>query len=135
MIVCHEGLCEHGRAPLTSHVCDIPRRLKAMRPTLFVMIDVSTGRIEIHDSAQRGGTLACVLPYPKLDARALTYVQRYRRERLEETAREIDEHNARLERRAMADHLGRAADRTREAIAYLDRHSQIDRLPKELMDS
>ena len=106
-----------------------------MRPTLFVMIDVSTGRIEIHDSAQRGGTLACVLPYPELDARALTYVQRYRRERLEETAREIDEHNARLERRAMADHLGRAADRTREAIAYLDRHSQIDNLPRELIES
>lgn len=135
MIVCHEGLCEHGRAPLTSHVCDIPRRLKAMRPTLFVMIDVSSGRIEIHDSAQRGGTLACVLPYSELDARALTYVQRYRRERLAETAREIDEHNARMERQALAGHLGRAADRTREAIGYLSRHASIDRLPRELMES
>ena len=134
MIICHEGLCEHGRVPLTSHVCDIPRRLKAIIPTLFVMIDVFSGRIEIHDSAQRGGTLACVLPYPELDARALTYVQRYRRERLEETAREIDAYNERLERRALAGHLDRAADRTREAIAYLDRHSQIDRLPKELMN-
>lgn len=135
MIVCHEGLCEHGRVPLTSHVCDIPRRLKMIRPTLFVMVDVSSGRIEIHDSAQKGGTLACALPYPELDARALVYVQRYRRERLAETAREIDEYNARLERQAMAGHLGRAADRTREAIAYLSRHSQIDNLPGELMES
>ena len=135
MIVCHEGLCEHGRVPVTSHVCDIPLRLKMMIPTLFVMIDGTSGRIEIHDSAQRGGTLACVLPYPVLDTRALVYVRRYRRERLCETAREIEEHNARIERQALADHLNRAADRTREALSYMNRHTENDKLPKELMKS
>ena len=135
MIVCHEGRSGQGRVPLTSHVCDIPARLKAVIPTLFVMIDASSGRIEIHDSAQRGGTLCCVLPYPALDARALVYIRRYRRERLEETAREIDACNARLEEAALRAHLDRAADKTADALKYMSRHDQADSLPKELMNA
>ncbi len=133
MIFCREGVCSCGRIPLTSHALDIPQRLKEILPTAFIMLDRATGRYEIHDEAQTGGTLACVLPFDALDARTIGYVRRYRRERLEQTAREIDAHNERLERRAAEAHLDRAGEQMREALRYLSAHEQCSELPKEMM--
>ena len=133
-VYCREGEFAEGRIPVSSHVTDIPARLKAINPGWFVMLNARTQRFEIHDAAQPGGTLACVLPFDELDARAIEYARRYHVSRLHETAREIDEYNERLERAAQRDYLALAADKTREAISYLRRRTDTDTIPKELMN-
>ena len=134
-VYCREGEFAQGRIPVTSHVLDIPARLKAINPNWFVMLNTRTQRFEIHDAAQPEGTLCCALPFDALDARAVEYARRYHVSRLRETAREIDEYNERLAEAAQRDHLARAADRTREALTYLRRRTDTDTIPKELMTS
>ncbi len=134
-VICREGKYAENRIPVTSHALDIPARLKALRGSWFVMLNTRTQRFEIHDSAQSGGTLACVLPFDELDARTVAYARRYRVERLAETAREVDAFNERLEREAESAHLDRAADRTREALHYLRNKTDTDTIPKELIES
>ena len=133
-VFCREGEFAEGRIPVTSHVTDIPARLKAINPDWFVMLNARTQRFEIHDAAQPGGTMACALPFDALDGRALEYARRYHVSRLQETAREIDRHNQRLEEAARRDYLAAAADRTREALQYLRRRTDTDTIPKELMN-
>ena len=134
-VICREGEFAEGRIPVTSHATDIPARLKEIRPEYFIMLNTRTQRFEIHDAGQRDGTLACVLPFDALDARALEYARRYHVSRLAETAREIDDFNERLEREAQKRHLDRAADRTREALNYLKDRTDTDIIPKELIQS
>jgi len=134
-VICREGEFAAGRIPVTSHVTDIPARLKEIGPGYFVMFNARTQRFEIHDGTQAGGTLACVLPFEELDARALEYARRYHVSRLEETAREIDAHNERLEEAARAHFLDRAAEKTREAVSYLKNRADTDIIPKELIES
>ena len=134
-VYCREGEFAEGRIPVTSHVTDIPARLKAINPDWFVMLNARTQRFEIHDAAQPGGTMACALPFDALDGRALEYARRYHVSRLQETAREIDRHNQRLEEAARRDYLAAAADRTREALQYLRRRTDTDTIPKELIES
>ena len=133
-VFCREGEFAEGRIPVTSHVTDIPARLKAIHPRWFVMLNARTQRFEIHDAAQPDGTLACALPFDALDSRALEYARRYHVSRLSETAREVDRHNERLEEAARRDFLDAAADRTREALRYLRRRTDTDTIPKELMN-
>ncbi len=134
-VICREGEYARDRIPVTSNATDIPARLKALRGSWFVMLNTRTQRFEIHDSAQPGGTLACALPFDALDARAVAYAQRYRAERLRETAREVDAFNERLEREAARSYLDRAADKTREALNYLRNKTDTDTIPKELIES
>ena len=132
-VICREGEYAEGRIPITSHVTDIPARLKEIRDEYFIMLNTRTQRFEIHDASQPDGTLACALPFDALDARTLEYARRYHVSRLAETAREIDDFNERLEREAQKRHLERAADRTREALNYLKDKTDTDIIPKELI--
>jgi len=134
-VICREGEFAAGRIPVTSHVTDIPARLKALAPGYFVMFNTRAQRFEIHDAAQRGGTLACVLPFDALDSRAVEYARRYHVSRLAETAGEVDAFNERLEREAREKYLERAAGKTREALTYLEKRTDTDIIPKELIES
>ena len=134
-VFCREGEYARDRIPVTSHVTDIPARLKEIAPGYFVMLNTRTQRYEIHDSAQPFGTLACALPFDALDARALDYARRYHVSRLMETAREVDACNERLERDAQARLMDRAAQKTREAVNYLKHKTDTDTIPKELIES
>ena len=134
-VICREGEYGPDRTPVVSHVCDIPARLKRVSPGFFVMLNTRTQRYEIHDAAQRPSTLACSLPFDALDARAVEYARRYHVARLEETAREVEAHNERLEREAERRHFGEAADRLREAVNYLRDKPDTDALPRELTGS
>ena len=134
-VYCREGEFAEGRIPVTSHVTDIPARLKAINPRWFVMLNARTQRFEIHDAAQPDGTLACALPFDALDARAIEYARRYHVSRLAETAREIDAFNENLEREAQQRYMAQAAERTREALHYLRRRPDADAIPKELISS
>ena len=132
-VVCREGQYAPGRVPVTSHVCDIPARLKALIPGAFVMLNTRTQRFEIHDAAQPFTTLCCELPFDTLDARALVYVRQYHASRLDDVLREVDEHNRRLEEDALNRHLDTAGQKTKEAVAFLARRSDRDRVPDELL--
>ena len=134
-VFCREGESAPGRIPVTSHAMDIPARLKALSSGYFVMLNTRTQRFELHDAAQKGGTLACVLPFDALDARAIEYARRYHVSRLAETAREIDAFNENLEREAQQRYMAQAAERTREALHYLRRRPDADAIPKELISS
>ena len=134
-MICREGEYAPNRIPVLSNATDIPARLKALRASWFVMFNTRSQRFEIHDAAQPEGTLACALPFDALDARAIEYARRYRVARLEETAREVEAFNERLEREARRDYLNRAADKTREALNYLRNKADTDAIPKELIES
>ena len=134
-MICREGEYAPGRIPVVSHALNIPARLKAVGAGYFVMLNVRTQRFEIHDAAQRENTLACVLPFDELDARAIEYARRYHVSRLGETAREVDDCNERLEREARRRCLEEAADKTREAVNYLKHRTDTDMIPKELRET
>lgn len=133
MMRCYEGQCCKDRIPVISHVTDIPVRLKQLNRAFFVMFNTKKQKYEIHCADQPFDTLACVLPYDELDARAITYVREHSSERLEKIAREIEEHNERLVAKAEAEMLDKANYKMREAFNYLKNNSRTDTIPREVI--
>ena len=88
---------------------DIADRIKAIDPDYFVFYSYVRHRYEIHVRGQRGGTLALVVPYDRLDERTVRLVRRTRRERADEYLKEIERENARLERLKREREVKRAA--------------------------
>lgn len=128
-----EGEYAPGRIPVTSHALDIPGRVKELDGRLFIMLNTRTQKYEIHSASETGSTLECVLPYEALDERTVRHVRRHRIERTEELAREVEEHNARLEEDERRRWLAAAGERTAEALKYLRGRTDTDEIPKELM--
>jgi len=133
MIRCVEGRYDRNHIPVTSHVMDIPVRLKELNRAFFVMFNTRTQKYEIHCADQPFETLACSLPFEELDARAITYAREYSVERLEKIAREIEEYNERLVAKAEADMMDKANYKMKEAFNYLKNNSKTDSIPKEVI--
>jgi len=133
MIRCYEGQHSKDRIPVISHVTDIPVRLKELNRAFFVMFNTKKQKYEIHCSDQPFSTLACVLPFDELDARALTYVREFSNERFEKNARDVEEHNERLIAKAEADLIDKANYKMREAFNYLKNNSKTDSVPREVI--
>lgn len=134
MIRCVEGRFERYHIPVVSHAMDIPIRLKELTGDFFVMFNVRTQKYEIHCASQPFDTLACVLPFDQLDARAIEYAREFSNQRAEEIAREIEEHNEKLVKRAEAEMLDKANYKMKEAFNYLKNNSHTDRVPKEVIE-
>lgn len=130
----YEGVASATHVPVLTNVYHIPERFKELDEHLFVMLNRSTGNFEIHDDRQLGGSLACVLPYSELDARALTYVAERMNQELEELVRRIDAENEKLEQQRYASIIDKAQYKTKEAFRYLDMNTHTDSLPKELIN-
>lgn len=60
---------------------NITSRLRAVDSSYYVVRNYKTKKFEIHSASQRGSTLALVIPYDKLDARAVTLARKTRIER------------------------------------------------------
>ena len=75
---------------------DIASRLREIDDGQFIFYSYKTKRYEIHNRRQRGSTLALILPYDKLDARALNLVRRTSCERASDYLKEIERENARV---------------------------------------
>ena len=133
MIRCVEGRYDRNHIPVTSHVMDIPVRLKELNRAFFVMFNTRTQKYEIHCADQPFETLACSLPFEELDARAITYAREHSVERLEKIAREIEEYNERLVAKAEADMMDKANHKMKEAFNYLKNNSKTDSIPKEVI--
>lgn len=134
MIRCIEGRPSPGRLPVLNNVYDIPARLKEVSRDFFVMFNTGTQKFEIHSAGQLGDTLACVLPFEELDARAVRYVREYSRERTAQIAREIEEYNERLDAREKAALIDKASYKTREAFNYLKNNTKTDSIPREVIE-
>lgn len=129
-----EGQYGKDRIPVLSNVYDIPERLKEINPNFFVMFNSVTQKYEVHDAAQTMNTFACQLPFDELDARALEYVQKYSFVNLDKLAREVEEHNERLDEQRKNTILDKAGYKMKQALKYLDQTSKTDQIPKELIE-
>lgn len=108
-----EGEYTDKYIPVNSDSMDILTRLKEIDDSYFVLMNRATEKFEIHSSRQAGDSLCLILPGRFLDASCLSYVRKYRRERMKEIIEEMDRENEKLERRQAAqarDSLGSAVD-------------------------
>lgn len=133
MIRCIEGRFDRDHVPVISHAMDIPVRLKELNGAFFVMLNVRTQKYEVHCADQPFETLACVLPFDQLDARAIQYVREHSAQRLETIAREIEEHNERLAKQKEAELLDKANYKMKETFNYLKDNTKTDRVPREVI--
>ncbi|MDR2201650.1 MAG: hypothetical protein LBP26_02635 [Clostridiales bacterium] len=73
----------------------IANRLKALDADYFVVENYKKKRLELHNRAQRGSTLALALPYRVLDERTVVKAYKTRSERAERLIAETENENAR----------------------------------------
>ena len=130
---CTEGRYSKDRIPVLINIYDIPVRLKQVNRDFFVMFNTRIQKYEVHCSSQPFDTLACVLPFDELDARALEYVRQYSRERTERLAEEIERYNEELDRKEQAALIDKASYKCREAFNYLKNNSHTDAIPLEVI--
>ncbi|MBQ8882002.1 MAG: hypothetical protein IJY70_01230 [Clostridia bacterium] len=98
---------------------DIARRLKEIDDGYFVFYSYKTKKFEIHNAKQRGSTLALVLPYDRLDARALMCVKSTRRERASELFAQIERENELARRREVDKTVKTASKEMERALSKL----------------
>lgn len=85
--------------PVFSHPFDIPRRLREVDDTLFVVWNCRTRRYEVHCLEHRPDTYAWTVPFDQLDERTVVLARRnFVLTRGDAIFHEMDEHNERLER-------------------------------------
>lgn len=134
MVRCIEGKASRNRIPVLDNVYDIPARLKSLSRSFFVMFNTLTQKFEIHSSDDPYDTFECALPFDELDARAIEYARKYSAARLEETAREVELHNERLEKSRYKEMLDKANYKTKEVFNYLKNNSKTDAVPMEVVN-
>lgn len=81
---------------------DITERIREIDESYFILRERKSGRLEVHSRAQKGSTLALVLPRKRLDCRDLEYVRRTRSERKRALLEEMRLENERLMREETA---------------------------------
>ena len=94
-----------GKVLITDDTFDISTRIKQIDAGYFVMYNFKTQRFEVHHDGQG---LCLVLPFDRLDARAVAEVRRTRAERRRQLLEEMDRHNSKLERSLTARILDKA---------------------------
>lgn len=77
----------------------IAARLRAIDDGYFVVYDRRKCAFEVHNSRQRGSTLALSVPYPRLDARTVTLVRKTRAENAKRLFEEMERENERRQHR------------------------------------
>lgn len=91
---------------------DIADRIKEIDSGYFIVRDYISGKFQVHHGNQKGGTLALVLPFDRLDCRTLTLVRRTRAERKRQLIEEMERDNERL----LAEELKKSAEKIRKGI-------------------
>lgn len=135
---CVEGQSAYKRRPVTSDVFHIAQRIKDINPGYFIMFNTESQAFEVHLPQPWGSkysTLECTLPFPDLDYRTLHHVRKYQSSRFDETVREMDRSNEKLEQTVMDTALDRSNYKMVNAIRWADNHPSQDGapVPKELI--
>ena len=106
---------ERDRVKIERDVFDIADRIKEIDPGYFVMLNLRTGKFEVHHDGRgrqgRGGSLCLTLPFGRLDARAVTEVYRTRLERRERLLREMEEFNLKSEKSRLKEIIANAENK------------------------
>ena len=98
---------------------DIAYRLKEIDDGYFVFYSYKTKKFEIHNKKQRGSTLALILPYDRLDTRALSFVKSTRRERASELIAEMEKQNELARRQALDKTVKKASYEMERALSKM----------------
>lgn len=77
---------------------DIAKRLKEIDDSYIVFYNKTSKKYELHIRKYGKVVYQLTFPFKKLDARAITYCYRTRRERWEKLLKELEEENKRLEK-------------------------------------
>jgi hypothetical protein len=107
------GVYTEKYIPVFSDTLDVLNRIQQIDHTYFILLNRITGKFEVHSCAQANGSFCLELPYPCLDARAVSFVQRYRSARAKEVLEEMERENSLLQERrinAMKDTVEEAVE-------------------------
>jgi hypothetical protein len=85
---------------LENSICDIPKRLEEIDPSLFVCFNKITQRYEVHSLANHGTTFCFSVPYSELDARTIEVFRRsnLKTRSVKEIIQEMDRENEEKEK-------------------------------------
>lgn len=61
--------------PITNDLFDIAARLRSIDENFRVYFDKVSGKYQVHNVAQKGNTLAFIVPFNGLDARTVNYAR------------------------------------------------------------
>lgn len=75
---------------ITDDLLGISRRIRAIDDNYFVFLNYATGKFEVHDRSAYGNTLCLVLPYDRLDERAVRRVRYTRADRVASIVADIE---------------------------------------------
>ncbi len=81
---------------ITNDVFDIAKRIKEIDQDYFVVYDKKLCRFEVHNKRQKPDTLSLVLPYDRLDCRAIDKVLSTRTQYVAKLLEQIDKQNEQL---------------------------------------
>ena len=95
--------------PITTDLFDIASRLREIDANYKLFFNKLLNRFEVHNQAQRGNTLAVVVPYQQLDARTVHYVRKTRVENAQRLFDEMEKQNALAEKHSVANAVDRYA--------------------------
>lgn len=97
---------------------DIPQRLQEISPSYYVLFNKHTQKFEIHSSDFAHYTYCLTIPYPELDSRAIDLLCKQLRQNQEALAREIEEHNEKLDRQKAATCRDTLDEMTKDLYKY-----------------
>ena len=98
--------------PVKNDLFDVANRLREIDANYCLYFNKMLGRFEVHNKAQRGNTLAVIVPYKQLDARTIHFVQKTRVENANRLFAEMEKQNAKAE----SDAVSKARDRDAKEI-------------------
>lgn len=99
--------------PIKEDLFDVAKRLRQIDANYRLYFNQLLGRFEVHNHAQRGNSLAVVVPYDKLDARTITLVRKTRVENAKRLLAEMEKANAKAENDAVSRVVERCAKEMR----------------------
>lgn len=103
---------------------DVSRRIKEIDQSYFVFYNYEKRRYEVHSTAQRGDSLAVVIPFDRLDARAVDRVRRTRSENVARLIEETERHNKLLENEKIRRAVKLAEREVERAYALEEKYEQ-----------
>lgn len=92
----------------------ISSRIKEVDENYFIVFSKRRNCFELHNSSQLFSTFALTIPYPELDERTIFLARKSRKENAEKLIKEMDENNARLEKKMKKDALEQIREVTNE---------------------
>lgn len=100
---------------ITNDLFDVVSRLKSVDEHYSVFYNKTSGKYEVHHTAQKGGSLAFVVPFDELDCRTVEYAQKTSKKYMRQIFDEVEKQNADAEiaeRKNSADKILARAEKT-----------------------